>query len=103
MDTIYDDKNISVAVCGQTISREQIQLLLSVGVSNVILSFDADYRNDKEVNEKFALYKKIANPLRTYFNVSIIIDVNNRLGYKDSPIDKGIEVFNELMRERIYI
>lgn len=102
-DTIYDGKNIAVAVCGQTISREQIQLLLSIGVSNVILAFDADYRTDKEINEKFAAYKKIASPLKTYFNVSIIIDAKQRLGYKDSPIDKGVEIFNELMRERIYI
>ena len=103
MDTIYSNKNISVAVCGQTISREQIQLLLSIGVSNIVLAFDADYRTDKEVNEKFKAYKKIATPLLTYFNVSIIIDTQRRLGYKDSPIDKGVEVFNELMRERIYI
>ena len=103
MDTLFGVKNISVAICGQTISREQIQLLLNLGVSNVIVAFDADYSTDEELNAKFALYRKIINPLLTYFNVSLIMDTQHRLGYKDSPIDKGLDVFNELMKERIYI
>ena len=39
----------------------------------------------------------------TYFNVSLIMDFEHKLGYKDSPIDKGIDVFNALMKERVYL
>ena len=103
LDTIYGSNNISVATSGQSISNEHIQILLDSKVSNVILAFDADYRTDNEINAKIADYKKIAKPLTIYFNVSIIIDFKKRLGYKDSPVDKGDQVFKELMRERIYI
>ena len=103
LDTYYDKKNISVAVCGQTISREQIQLLLNSKVANVVIAFDADYITDKETQEKFLEYKKICEPLMTYFNVSLIMDFEHKLGYKDSPIDKGIDVFNALMKERVYL
>lgn len=103
LDTIMDKKNISVAVCGQSISREQIQLLLNLHVANVIIAFDADYKTIQETQEKYEVYKRIASPLLTYFNVSLIMDFDHKLGYKDSPIDKGIEIFNELMRERIYL
>lgn len=103
MDTIYDRNNISVAVCGQNITREQIQLLINIGVSNVVLAFDADYRNYDEFGVVYEKYRQIGLPLTTYFNVTIVVDddMNNRLlGYKDSPIDRGAEVFNKLMRKR---
>lgn len=103
MDTIYGKNNISVAVFGQKISRQQIKLLVDAGVSNVVVAFDADYRNEIEMQRKFEEYKRIAKPLTTYFNVSIIIDTKGRLDYKDSPIDKGEKIFNELMKERVYI
>ena len=100
MDTCYGSKNISVATCGQHISREQIQLLVDLGVSNVILAFDADYRTGNEMNEVYLKYKEIAEPLKTFFCVSLVFDTEDLLGYKDSPIDKGIDVFRELMAKR---
>ena len=103
MDTIYGRNNISVSVFGQKISKKQIKLLVDAGVSNVVIAFDADYKTPLEAQQKFEEYKKIAKPLTTYFNVSIIIDFKGRLDYKDSPIDKGEKIFNELMKERIYI
>lgn len=103
MDTIYDKNNISVAVCGQTITREQTQMLVDVGVANVIVAFDADYHGYTGAQQKLEEYKKKARLLQTYFNVSLIIDFHNRLGYKDSPIDKGEQLFNELMKERVFI
>lgn len=103
MDTIYGKNNIAVSVYGQKISKKHIKLLIDAGVSNVILAFDADYRNEEEAQKKLEDYKRIAKPLTTYFTVSIIMDFKGRLDYKDSPIDKGEKIFNELMKERIYI
>lgn len=103
MDSIYDRNNISVATFGQTISRRHIQMLLDLDVKSVILAYDADYRTPEEAQQKLEDYKRLAKPLTTYFTVSIIIDFNNRLGYKDSPIDQGEKIFNELMKERVYI
>ena len=103
MDTIYDGHNVSVATSGQHISNEHIQILLNAGVRHIVLAYDADYQTDEELNKKFKEYKNFAHPLQAYFTVSIIMDVNHYLEYKDSPIDKGKEVFQKLMKERIYI
>ena len=103
MDTIYDKNNIGVAVYGQKISKKHIKLLLDAGVSNVVIAFDADYKTMQEAQQKFEDYKRIAKPLTPYFTVSILMDFKGRLDYKDSPIDKGEKIFNELMKERIYI
>ena len=103
MDSIYGKHNISVAVCGQNISNTHVQLLLSAGVSNIIIAFDADYNDYLSAKAKLRDYKRLAKPLLAYFNVSIIMDFHGRLGYKDSPIDRGEKLFNELMKERVYL
>jgi hypothetical protein len=38
-----------------------------------------------------------------YCNVSVISCWNDRLNYKDSPIDKGKEIFEELYKERFLV
>jgi hypothetical protein len=103
LDSVLGKHNISVAVCGQNISNTHVQLLLNAGVSNVIVAFDADYKDYSTAKAKLMDYKKLSKPLLAYFNVSVIIDFHNRLGYKDSPIDCGEELFNELMKERVYL
>jgi hypothetical protein len=104
MDTAYGDKNISVATCGQGVTREQIQLLLSIGVNRIVLAYDADYQpGSDQMNVIYTKYLKYATPLKTFFEVSIVFDTKRRLGYKDSPIDRGPLIFTELMKERIHI
>lgn len=102
--TLYGaDENIALATLGQNISREQIQLLLKMGVRHVILAYDADYETYDELREKQEQYKKLAQILATYFNTSILLDFDLELSYKDSPIDKGKEIFERLLKERINI
>lgn len=103
MDTIYGDANCSVATLGQNISKQQIQLLLSLGVSEVVLAYDADYTNYAQTVEKRKDYIKLAQNLKPFFNVAVLMDLDHILNYKDSPIDRGQAKFEELLKNRIYI
>lgn len=103
MDTIYGDKNCSVATLGQNISKQQIQLLLKLGVNEVILAYDADYKTYSETAEVRNKYVKIAQRLKPYFNVAVLMDLDHILGYKDSPVDRGQAKFEEILKNRIYI
>jgi hypothetical protein len=100
MDTYYGNKNNSVATLGKNISNQHIVMLRQIGAENIILAYDADYKNDKELKDKFIEYQKIAKNLATFFNVSIIIDWYNQLPYKASPIDCGKAVFEKLLEKR---
>jgi len=100
MDTIYGESSVGVAVCGKNISETHIELLLDAGVHTVVIAFDSDYLNYEEALEKEKEYVKIGQKLTKYFNVSIIMDYNLLVDYKDSPIDKGQDIFKKLMRER---
>ena len=97
------EKNFSVATCGNKISNEQIQLLLNKGVTHVVLAFDKDYHGPSDMGKVQLKYEKIGKELSKYFTTSIILDFGSLLDYKDSPIDKGKLVFEELYRYRYFI
>ena len=101
-DTIYGGKSIAVAVFGQNISLEQVRLLRECDVNEIVIAFDADYKSWTEMDSVRSRYIEIAQRLKPYFVVSIIIDQNREfVGYKDSPIDCGKEPFEKLLNQRI--
>lgn len=103
MDTYYGNNNNSVATLGKNISNQHILLLQKYGVDNIILAYDADYRNSKELKLKLKEYTKIAKTLAPFFSVSILIDWDGILPYKASPIDCGPEVFEKLLEKKHYV
>ena len=95
-----------VAVSGSNLSMQQIYLLKQLGVSEVIIALDKEYENigdDLERIYAVKIRKSFIEKLRTDFKVSIIWDSRNLLDIKDSPTDKGKDVFEKLLLERIYI
>ena len=111
--TYYGDESFTVATCGFNISQAQIDLLLELGVNEVIIGFDRDYylpdyedydENDpkRKAAQRYAdRINSLAAKLSPYFTVYILYDYGNLLDDKDSPFDKGKEVLEELMRNKI--
>jgi hypothetical protein len=94
--------NVALATLGKKITIDQLNLLLSLGgVREVILAFDKDYKTKAEREEKMKEWEKILSILKPFFNISMLVDMQNKLGYKDSPIDKGKEIFMELIKYRV--
>lgn len=104
MDSYFGkDNNNSVATCGNKISNEQISLLKELGVHEVVLCYDKDYRTYNEMLSIQEKYMAIGQKLSNYFRTSIVMDYGLLLDYKDSPIDQGKEVFKELYKYRYYV
>ncbi len=101
MEDFYPNSNISVATLGKKISLDQLELLLPLELDEVMLAYDKDYKTAAEMKEKIIEYDKIVSILKPYFKVSLILDTENKLNYKDSPADKGKAVFEELVRFRL--
>jgi len=112
--SIYgQENNIAVATCGMTFSLFQRDLLISLGVTEIIVAYDMQYELDKidKQNKKkweeycgyFKRLIKIAKMTMDYCNISAISCWDDRINYKDSPIDQGKEIFEELYRERFLI
>jgi DNA primase len=103
MDSYYGNKNNSVATLGKNISNQQIMLLKTLRTEEVILAYDADYATEAEFNKKYKEYVKIAQTLAPFFTVSIIMDWDKLLRFKDSPIDRGRNIFEKLLEKRTYV
>ena len=103
MDTYFDKYNNSVAICGSNISDFQMRELQKLDVKEVILAFDRQYKEygDDECIKWHDKINKIANKYSCLFNISIIFDVGHLLEYKDSPIDKGKDIFLKLYKNKI--
>lgn len=97
------DNDISVAVCGSSVSSYHMHLLKEAGASEVVLCFDRQFQaiGDDEFkqlkNKILHIYKRYNNTLK----ISIVFDKNMITSYKASPIDEGPEKFEKLLSERI--
>lgn len=104
-DTYYHQNNFSVAVCGSNITDTQCLLLRSLGISEIIIAFDKEYKDaDSRVAEVYGnKLLKLAYKLTSYFTLYILWDTENLLELKDSPADKGQEILEKLMETKVEI
>jgi hypothetical protein len=99
------ENDISVACCGFNLSLYQVELLLNNNAKEIVIAFDRDFsEKGDEVFKKQVKYLKSLH--KRYHNdvlISFIFDKHMKLLTKDSPIDRGKELFLELFKERIIL
>ena len=99
------ENDISVAACGSNLINYQVYLLLSLGVEEIIIAFDRQYKDpgDQECQQWIEKLTHIHNKYHSLVQISFIFDNHYLLRYKDSPIDQGKEIFIELFKNRIQL
>ena len=102
----YGEDSVAVAICGSSLNKYQVSLLTNVmGVSEIVLALDKEYeewnspQGIKYKNKLLNMCKKYKN----YANFSYIFDDKGLIGLKDSPNDRGQEVWEELYRRRFKV
>lgn len=97
------DNDISVACCGSALSNYQVELLKECGVEEIIVAFDRQFEEigDNEFQHLKRNLLKLGQKYSNEINISFIFDKNMITGYKDSPIDRGKDIFLQLFNERI--
>lgn len=102
-DGYYND-NLAVAVCGSNFNKIQLNLLLKYcAPKEIVICFDKEYTkmNTPAGKKYFSKLWDIGKKYSQYVNISFIYDMNNLLEEKDSPIDKGKDIFEQLIQKRI--
>ena len=96
------ENDISVACCGSNLSSYQLKLLLDLGVEEVIIAFDKQFKTKGDLEFKRWTKKltDIDKKYREYVKISFMFDKNDILRYKSSPIDEGKDKFIKLYEER---
>ena len=99
------DNDISVAVCGSNLTNYQVQLLKSLDVNEIVIAFDKQFKEigDNEFKGWVKKLKDINKKFSSIISISFMFDKWNLLGYKDSPIDRGADIFMQLFKRRIMI
>lgn len=99
------DNDISTACCGSSISAYQIQQLLDAGAKEIVVAFDRQFQaiGDEEFKHLTTNLKKINSKYKNYATISFVFDKKMITNYKDSPIDRGPEIFLKLFSERIVL
>ena len=106
-ESLYPDRNISVSICGSSFSNQQKKMLLNLEPQEIVLALDRQYKNEDSEegrNWKNKIIKNLKN-LTDYCQCSFTWDTdeNRLLEYKDAPIDRGREIFERLLKNRIQI
>ena len=103
--TMYGVENCwAVATCGSSFSKDQMNLLLDLGVEEIILGYDREFEGGKGSEDTSKYEEKLLNivsPLLPYVNVSVIMDYDHLTPYKASPTDCGKDIFEKLYHNRI--
>lgn len=95
----------SLAVFGSNISKQHIQLLLELGVNDVVIAFDSDYHQVGDDEFKFFVVKmkKLAAKLKPYFSVNIIYNNQGYDMYKCNMMDLPYEQAMKLWESRVIV
>lgn len=104
-ETMFPNSNIALALSSSHLSDFQVDILKDLGVEEVIIALDKEYEKagtPEEVLYAKKLKKTIGSRL-DFCTVSILWDVKGLLDIKDSPLDKGKDVFIDLFLNRNYL
>ena len=95
----------ALSVFGSNISKQHIQLLLELGVNDVVLCMDSDYHavGDDEFKFFVVKMKKLAAKLHSYFNVAIVYNNQGYDMYKCNMMDIPYEQAMKLWESRVKI
>lgn len=99
-----EENDITVASCGSSFINYQAWLLIKTGAKEIIIAYDRQYKEigDDEFKKLVKNLKAIHKKYGSFVNISFMFDSKgNLLNYKDSPIDRGKDIFLELYKKRI--
>lgn len=98
----FDFANCSAAVCGSQFNKHALKLLMQTArPREVVICFDKEEKPGSD--EYFYKLWNIGKKYQTYCDFSFIYDRENLLDMKDSPTDKGSDIFWRLYRKRVMI
>lgn len=98
----FNMPHCAVAVCGSQFNKYQLNILLKECAPNeIVICFDKEeIENETKYFDKlYSICKKYTQ----YCNFSFIYDRLNLLDLKDSPSDKGEDIFKKLLEKRVRV
>lgn len=105
-DGYYGDLSNTVACCGSKFNKYQINLLTNIlGANEITIAFDKEYTDwrSQQARDYRERIEKMCRKFKGQAIFYYIWDMDNLLREKDSPFDRGQDVFEELYRNKIRV
>ena len=94
--------NHCIAVCGSKINKFHMDLLMKTCAPEyVVVCFDNEEQKGKA--DYFDKLYKMCDKYKNYCNMSFIYDREGLTNLKDSPTDRGEDIFIKLLEERVNV
>lgn len=94
--------NCTVASCGSNLNKFQIKILLQeCAPKEIIVCYDQEEL--KGEHKYFDKLYKMCSKYKNYCNISFIYDRYGLLKLKDSPTDRGEDIFMTLLKRRVKV
>ena len=99
------ERNNTVALFGWNMQPMRRDILIKYNIQSVNIALDKQYQSldDAEFQIYQAHVNKIVRLFQPYCDVYVIWDSENLLDYKDSPTDKGKNVWDKLYNNRTLV
>lgn len=98
----FNMPHCGVAACGSNFNKYQLKILMKTcRPKEIVICFDNEEQPHRD--DYFLKLKNICNKYSNYANFSFIYDRHNITNKKDSPTDKGEQIFNKLLERRVRV
>lgn len=93
------ENNFTVALSGRNISQIQVDMLLDLGIEEIILALDKQFKetDTRLCEEDIKFIVRMARRFTPYVRTYTLFDTEGLLNYKDSPSDAGKAALIQLM------
>lgn len=106
----YGAKSTALGLGGIHLSQTQRHHLLALGVETVWVGLDHDFcfnaladHSHQQVKLYLQRLSRLVKQLTPYFKVELLLDLNDTLPLKGSPVDAGKDVYEQLVQSRYFI
>jgi len=98
----FDRPNCAAAVCGSQFNKFALKILVqNCHPNEIVVCFDKEELPGQDTYF-YKLYN-LCKKYRNYANFSFIYDMEGLLDLKDSPTDKGEDIFEKLLQRRVIV
>lgn len=98
----FNMPNCAVAVCGSKLNKYALDILMrTCHPREIVVCFDQEEEPGKQ--DYFNKLYNLCSKYKVYSNFSFIYDKEKLLRLKDSPSDRGEEVFLKLLEKRVKV
>lgn len=104
LDSMFPDMSIGAGINGSNFTYHQLNILNQLDIEEVVIGLDKEFEEVGSPEEKYyaeKIKRTFIDKLAPYYRVSVIWDTKGLLSLKDSPTDRGLQIFQFLFENRI--